>query len=640
MNDEFILTNRAGGYVSFDLTLGHTRKYHGLLIAGLENVNRRVVLASVNEEVEIDSQIINFSGNYYLNLKQPALTSYLHKAFFLPSPTQVFKVGSLRIHKIISLDETSENCLELTYLVSTPVVAKIRVEPLLTMRDFHDVGLSLTGVSLKLAHKEQIITLAKNASLQVISTAEFREEQSLSTDHYYPVEEERGYEAHEDLLKVGRYEQILLPGTNKIKFVVSLQSKPLVRRLFTVAQDIISPSDNISIATDISRFHQLHPEIDKNLSEYLVYNARKFIIKDEQRYSLIAGYHWFGEWSRDTFIAFKGIMLGLGRYHEAQRILLDWGKYIAVGLLPNQMQGMHFNSLDGILWYINAVHEYWLETKDKDTVLHLLPKLERAIYALARGTKYGIGVNDLGFLIWTDETKALTWMDAIVDEHPVTQRVGAAVEIQALWYNALQTVEVMAQKTNYRLINLPLIDQLEKLLEGNFHSHFWISSHNYYADFISNGGSVNSELRPNQLALYSLPYRLGNADVDEKVLEKVEKELLTPVGLRTLAPNSQQYKPNYFGNQRERDLAYHQGIIWPWLLKLYYGAVMNITGDEAEAKAKIKKHLESVWEELKQTNISTVPELFSNDGLTPGGALNQAWSVAALIEAIMYISEK
>jgi glycogen debranching enzyme len=272
--------------------------------------------------------------------------------------------------------------------------------------------------------------------------------------------------------------------------------------------------------------------------------------------------------------------------------------------------------------------------------VHLLPKLERAVYAIGRGTKYGICLDENGFLVWTNKKKALTWMDAIVDDQPVTQRAGACVEIQALWYNALQTIEKLAQLTNYKLINLALFDQLEMLLEKNFEKNFWLEQEQYYADFIDLDNKPNKELRPNQLALYSLPFKLGNLERAQKVISIVEEKLLTPLGLRTLSSDSHQYIAEYQGVQKERDLAYHQGVIWSWLLILYYNALINTSNNSSKTREKIKAHLHNAWEEIKKRQILSIPELFSGENLQPAGTISQAWSVAAFIEGIMAYDRK
>jgi predicted glycogen debranching enzyme len=641
MNDEFLSTNELAGYASYSLSEGVTRKYHGLLVAGVDNVDRKVVMPTINEAVIINNQRHDFSGNYYRNKEYPEMVKYITKAYFLPYPTQLYSVHGVEIKKQVLFSEDT-NKVEIVYTVRSPQPAELIIEPLITFRDFHNIGLHLhiNDVDVDdLGGSQQIILNDRNKII-IKADGYYEENIALSEEHFYKKEAERGYQAYEDLIKVANYRYEVKPGVNQFRFSCKLSAKSSIKRVFTLADDIISPSNNTSIATDVTRFKNLYPSVDDSFEEFLVYNARKFIIRDQKRYSLIAGYHWFGEWSRDTFISFKGTFLGLGRYHEAERVLLDWGKYISVGLLPNQMQGMHFNSIDGILWYIVAVWQYWEETKDKETIVHLLPKLERVIYALARGTKYGISVDAKGFLIWTDESKALTWMDAIVDGNPVTPRVGAAVDIQALWYNALQIVEKLALLNKYDLINLPLLDQLEQSIEQNFENSFWLEEKGYYADYIDLQGKANEELRPNQLAVFALPFRLGNLNSSRSVIKQTEEKLLTDVGLRTLSPDSANYIANYQGDQPQRDAAYHQGIIWPWLLKYYYQAVLNANNYNDESKTKVREHLKLVWQKLLEKQIISVPEVFSNDGLEPGGTVSQAWSVAALIEGIMELHSK
>lgn len=636
MADEFVNTNRKGSYSSYDLVKGITRKYHGLLVASSINFQRSVVVSSLIEKLILAEQVHDFSGNYYLNSEQPGIFKYIEHAYFMPYPTQIFKIASARIKKQLELQEQG-NKINIHYEINTPEAAKLSLEPVLTLRDFHKLGLPFALDSLQLRENNSgyELQLSPEIQLKLTSPVATPAKLRLSPNHFYPIEQERGYEAYEDLIATGEINLDLKPGINKINLEFELREKLKSRKIFVVAKEALTPSNNNSIISDISRFKTVHPQIPASFSEYLVYNARKFIVKGPTRYSLLAGYHWFGEWSRDTFISFKGIMLGLGRYHEAQKLLIDWGKYISVGLLPNTMEGLHYNSLDGILWYFQALWYYWEATQDKETVLHLLPKLERVVYAFTRGSKYGIQIDSKGYLMWTDETKALTWMDAIVDAKPVVQRAGAAVEIQALWYSSLQILEKLANLCNYKLINLAIIDELERLLESNFHAEFWLPEQNYYADYISNASDKGAELRPNQLALYALPFNLGKQEFASAVLTQVETKLLTKVGLKTLSADFPGFKAEYKGNQYERDLAYHQGSVWVWPLLLYYNAVIKY---QAEGKAKVSQHLLGAWEELARQKLLHIPELFSATNLVPGGTIAQAWSVAALIEGTMNIT--
>jgi len=645
MSSEFLLTNQFGGYSSLDLQAGVTRKYHGLLVAGLVNFERRNIVTSINEELftlASKDNKYNFSGNYYVNQIEPGIKKYLLKAYYLPLPTQIYQIGAVEIRKTYEFNE-SANELKLAYRISTPEAVTLALEPLFNFRDINQIGLKLSNPEFKQISETKYACMV-SPQWQVILTTngDCNIGEFSSQQHLYPQEAERGYEASEDLLKLAKF-SYNCPASGVYSFDLQFKLEPrhTARKLWELAKLAWETEENPGLLSDISRFHQLHPKINPNLTEFLVYNARKFIVQDKSRHSLIAGYHWFGEWGRDTFISMPGILLGLGKFHEAQKLLIDWGEYFSVGLLPNLMEGLHYNSLDAVLWYFNALWSYYEITNDKEVITKLLPKLETAINKLVAGSKYGIGVDSSGYLIWTDNTKALTWMDAVVEGEPVSSRMGAAVEIQALWYNALQITEQLAKVVGYKLDNLALIDQLESLLEQNLVKDFWLDSENYFADYIDLEGNVNRELRPNQLALFALPFRIKSKDNSDftnkarKAQSAIESNLLTPVGLRTLSPYSSSYIANYGGSQSARDLAYHQGTVWPWLLGLYYKTILNYGNDKTASTAKVVAHIEAFWHELEAQHLSSIPELFDATTLKAGGAIAQAWSTAVLLETII-----
>lgn len=652
--DEFLLTNRFGGYCSYSVNNGQTRKYHGLIVAGGENFARLVILKSINERIRIDGQSHNFSGNAYLGHEEPFQTGYLEKFHVLPLPTFSFRVGPVKVVKTLDFSE-EENALTINYQFDSPEKFSFELEPLVSKRDFHSLkSIPLDSVKVSSQVGKQNISL-NTYVLEITTSLNYTPKLELSYNHYYHLEKERGYEASEDLVIPALYSSEFPAGKSTVS--VSFKAEPQAksnafRRLVNTTKNILRPVNNYSVLTDISRFEKLYSysnansqseapaSIDPNFGEFLVTNARKFGIHDGNRYSIIAGYHWFGEWSRDTFISFKGLLLGLGRVHEAQRLLIDWSKYISVGLMPNTMQGLHYNSLDGILWYFVAVWHYYQYTEDESTVLHLLPKLERAVYALARGSKYGINIDAKGYLIWTDESKSLTWMDAQVDGRAASNRLGAAVEIQALWYNCLQILEHLSIQTDYKLVNLALLDQLEKLLEQNFEKDFWNAEAGHYADSLDLKGKQRLELRPNQLAIRGLPFFLGNLENYKQALEKVEQELLTPIGLRTLNRSHPDYCGDYAGDQAQRDRAYHQGTVWTWPLIFYYNGLLNSHNFDLDSMAKVKNHLNGSWEFIKESKLLTLPEIYTAESLLPTGAIAQAWSVAALIEGAMLITER
>jgi|GEM_PF-2725681 len=633
---EFVNANQTAGYASFDLKRGNTRKYHALMMAGSKEFARVKILASQLETVTLKEHTYDITNSILAGQQYAPAVRYLKSIYYLPFPRQVLQIGPLKITRNYEFSDI-ENVLEITYVIDCPEPVKLEICPLLNFQPIHGIGLHsifTSNTPLQLIASEQSFTLGlpEGWEFTMQTTGMVNLSPSISTGHFYPEEKARGYEDTEDLFSACKITFNHLPGkqTYKIKYLAK-HTKDNASP-WQIVKGVFKPANNSSILTDITHLQAVLPNCAPDFSEFLAWNARQFLIREDTRYSIIAGYHWFGEWSRDTFISFNGLLLATGKIHEAQRVLLDWSKYLNIGLLPNQMDGLHYNSLDGVLWYVLSVWQYWEQTKDKETILHLLPKLERIVYAFTRGSKYEIKLTNKGYLVWEDKAKALTWMDAIVNDTPVTERSGAAVEIQALWYNALQTIEALSAATGHNMLHKYLYDQLEDSLEQNLLKDFWLEDKGYFADVVEGDSVKSAQLRPNQLALFAMPFRIPGLDKYISAIAVCEQELVTALGLKTLSNIDPDYKPIYMGTQSQRDLCYHQGVVWPWLLVWYYNALFNMSLDKSVAKEKIKNHLDTVWEELKARSLIHVPEIFSDYDLKAAGTVAQAWSVAALIE--------
>lgn len=642
MNTEFLCTNSRAGYSSFDLKNGNTRKYHGLLIAGGINFERTLVVAGTSEFIKIAEQEVNISNNSYLGHPSSFGSRYIEYSYELPYPTQLFKVGRAKIHRRIIMSE-NKNEVTVEYEIDSPDAGEFSSYPLLTYRSIDEIGLqgSLEETSIITKGNMQEVSLAnypENFKLEIVSDLTFAIGKSISKDHYYQSEAERGYEDHEDLIMIGNYRVAFKPGVTRRKIRFTLNTQNIVRKLINFGTKTLRSSHNYSIATDVSRFNSIYPEGERSLKEFLVVNAREFIVNDGNRTSIIAGYHWFADWGRDSFIAFKGILLALGRYDQAQSILTDWASYISAGLLPNTVRGLSYNSIDAIHWFIQAAWEYFEHTGDYETVQDILPRAERAIYAQSQGSRFGIGLSGKGYLLWTDGTQALTWMDAKVDGKPVIDRTGAAVEIQALWHNSLKIIEQLADICSQKLLNESLFSELGARISENFVKDFWSEQDGYFADTISTDGQKDYSFRPNQLIATSLPFRLVSSDQAKTMIANCQKRLLTQIGLRTLSNEHPDYKDLYKGNQLSRDVAYHQGTVWPWLLKPYFNSLAN-NYPASDARKLITDSLTQSWEHIQKYKLSSVPEIFEAGSLEPRGAISQAWSVAALIEGIMLLNK-
>ena len=352
---------------------------------------------------------------------------------------------------------------------------------------------------------------------------------------------------------------------------------------------------------------------------------------DEAR-TVIAGYHWFTDWGRDTMISLEGLTLCTGRQKEARSILRTFAHYIKDGLLPNlfpegQRQAL-YHTADATLWFFHAVDRYYRTTHDHDTLVTLYPFLKSVIEQHVRGTHFGIGVDDKdGLLRAGEEGYQLTWMDAKVDDWVVTPRRGKPVEIQALWYNALRCMAQWAEHLNEQPEQW---SEMAGRAERSFNTRFWCEEQGYLFDVVDGEQGNDVSLRPNQILTLSLQHPILHESKWSAVVGVVADKLLTPVGLRTLSRGHRDYKPMYFGDLRARDAAYHQGTVWAWLIGHYVDAWLKVYKDTSRARAM----LDGFKAHLREAGIGTISEIFDADPpFHPRGCIAQAWSVAEVLRA-------
>jgi predicted glycogen debranching enzyme len=378
---------------------------------------------------------------------------------------------------------------------------------------------------------------------------------------------------------------------------------PVVQRLYKIEMNRLREIEN-----------KLEPHL-RRLSDA----ADSFVVNRGDGRSIIAGYHWFDDWGRDAMISLPGLLLVTGRFDDARSVLKTFAGSIKDGLLPNDLGAGSYNSSDASLWFIQALSSYFSYTKDKELVRQLWHKL---LQIVERHCGFGPSIRmDSDSLLITGP--ALTWMDAQVDGKPVTPRAGKACEINALWYGSLITMERLARVTGQPWD----IDLAEKVKKS--YQKFWNSENGCLFDVLS---PEDASIRPNQIIAAAVPELLPDLK-RRSVFEVVTRELLTPYGLRTLSPRDPRYCGKYEGGPRQRDEAYHQGTVWPWLIGSYIDALLYINGYSGESKVKAKEIIRPLLE-LKTTGINTIPEVFDGDAPhRPGGCISQAWSVAEVIRA-------
>jgi predicted glycogen debranching enzyme len=361
--------------------------------------------------------------------------------------------------------------------------------------------------------------------------------------------------------------------------------------------------------------------------------ARARASGDEVR-TIIAGYHWFTDWGRDTMISLEGLTLCTGRHREAGYILRTFGHYVRDGLIPNLFpegtkEGL-YHTADASLWFFHAVNRYLQITEDRATLRQLLPKLTSIVDHHIGGTRFGIGVDSAdGLLRQGADGYQLTWMDAKVEDWVVPPRRGKAVEINALWYNALRLLAVwLGDEADPRASE---IDEWAARVYDSFNGRFWYDAGGYLLDVVDGEQGHDASCRPNQILAISLDHPVLDRRRWHSVFEVVQTQLLTPVGLRSLAPGHRDYKPQYYGDLRARDAAYHQGTVWGWLVGPFVDAWLKVhPGERADARAC----LDGFVAHLSEAGVGTLGEIFdAEEPYTARGCIAQAWSVAEVLRA-------
>ncbi|MDY3562230.1 amylo-alpha-1,6-glucosidase, partial [Gemmata sp. JC673] len=461
-------------------------------------------------------------------------------------------------------------------------------------------------------------------------------------DVVYRVEESRGYEFRGVLSAPGFFRLDLAPG-QEATLVCSTEPWEQVRA--------VSPAEALS--AELARRRQLveqaAPGARTGFAAELVLAADQFIFTPVARVagdapghgegprSIIAGYHWFTDWGRDTMISLEGLTLTTGRHAEARHILLTFAQHIKDGLIPNlfperNREGL-YHTADATLWFFHALNRYLRTTEDRGTLRRLLPQLRDIVGHHVRGTRFGIGVDPVdGLLSQGAEGYQLTWMDAKVGDWVVTPRRGKAVEINALWYNALRLLEQWLHEEGEKTVADVVARHAARCRES-FNRRFWYEPGEHLYDVIDGpDGGADPALRPNQVFAIALDHPVLDRERWRPVLNAVREQLLTPVGLRSLAPGHPDYKPQYFGDLRARDAAYHQGTVWGWLVGPFTDAWLKVHPDD---RAAPHEFLAGFRRHLGEACVGSISEVFDAEPPhTPRGCVAQAWSVAEVLRRL------
>jgi predicted glycogen debranching enzyme len=648
---EWLVTNGLGGYGSSSLLGIATRRYHGLFVPDLPGRGRLVIVPRLDDTVEQGAETVLLSGAEYVDGRIDA-DGFRHLKDVRrdrQQPVWTFELGGSVLEKRIAAPH-GENTIYVHYALTEGPPIRLHLRPFVGCR-LHDAHLSEGPagpftVTIRAGRYE--VELPDGLPPLKLSLQPrcgvFVADDLVSAGVSYRVDRDRGSEHVEDLFSPG-YFTVDLSAGRSVSLIASVEPWDLLElecadmleaerqrlgRLMAQAADL--PRDDMA--------EQLHLAADQFIvlpgarpEEQALAQASG----DEAR-TIIAGYHWFGDWGRDTMISLEGLTLCTGRDQEARAILHTFARYIKDGLLPNLFpegarQGL-YHTADATLWYFHALDRYLAVTEDRDTLMMLYPILKDVLRRHRTGTRFNIGVDPRDGLLHAGAPGyALTWMDAKVDGWVVTPRRGKPVEIQALWYNALRLMAEWGGQLGARP------DQWSEMAEqaaASFHRRFWYDAGGYLYDVVDGEDGDDSALRPNQIFALSLRFPILRQERWRPVVAAVTGKLLTPFGLRTLAPDHPDYKPTYSGDLRARDAAYHQGTVWPWLIGHYLDARLRVDGDRAEAH----RLLAAFRSHLGEAGVGTISEIFDAEPpYHPRGCIAQAWSVAEVLRAYLKTRE-
>jgi predicted glycogen debranching enzyme len=629
---EWLITNGLGGYASSTVIGTNTRKYHGLLVASMNPpVERMVLLSSLDEELYTEDGAYKLAVHKYPGTVYPNGNEYLIKFITEPLPEFLYRAGGLIIKKYIVM-VNGENTTIVKYDIENPEKKKafLKILPLINSRSIHH----LTKAS-DIAYSQQAgenKTTINNSHLQfsLISDTRYQADEHWYYDLEYEIELSRGYPYQEDNFNPGYFELEISDERCSCFVVASAESTENWKKtdIQTIDELIKREEKRIQdIATSSC-------ENDSFLQKLLV-AGDSFIVnrKSTGARSIIAGYHWFGDWGRDTMISLPGLTLVTGRFDDARSVLSTFGSSCRRGLIPNLFpenpaDSPVYNTVDASLWFVHATGKYLDYTGDLAFIEKMWPTIIEIVDNYRNGTDYGIMMDNDGLI---EHSGQLTWMDAKVGTWEVTPRRGKACEINTLWYNALIYTAKMGEKLGKDVSGLKKIAEITaKSFKEKFHN----TEKNCLYDCISGQGEDwnDSSIRPNQIFAVSLSHTMLPHEIEKGIVDIISEELLTPYGLRTLSPADSRYTGYYRGNTKERDAAYHNGTVWPWLLGPYITAYSKVYRDNTGTKDKLRDLLKGIEGHLDNACIGSISEIFDGDNPhEPDGCVSQAWSVAEIL---------
>ena len=665
LQKEWIITNGIGGYASSTIIGANTRRYHGLLVAPLNPPARRtLILSKLDESVEIEGKKYNLFTNVG---KQYISDGYKYIESFTKDILPIFKyqVGDISISKIICMVH-EKNIVQVFYKIKNgKSKSKLTLAPILNLRDTRNMNTNYEYYLEQFDQKGKIKVVINNIVdtpiYMKISDGKYIEHKNdIFRNMFYIEEEKRGFYAEENLVVPGRFEiEIDANEEKEISFICSLEedieeldpkniiNNEIIRQNKLYNQSLLIDNKKEKKTKKEEETDELKRVFMTAIDNFIVYRPTFGL------YTVIAGYPWFFDWARDTLISFEGLFLKTRRFDEAKEVLLSVTRDMKFGLIPNGYldgdKAPLYNTVDSSLLLFEEVQKYVDYTGDYSFIKkEIYSKLKSVIDYYSDWVTYknnNIYLDKDGLLYSGDENAQNTWMDAKYKSFASTPRFGKVVEINAMWYNALIVMSKLTKKIGGlgKNITIKKYEDMAEKCKKSFETKFYNRNKKCLFDYIG-----NDEIRPNQLFALSLSYPIinPNSEIAEDIINVVEKKLLNSYGVKTLAKGEENYVDIYEGDKFKREMSCHQGITWPWLLGVYYDALMNMKlvqdnhEKEEELNEKIEKFKQKTYrtfkkEMYKRGCIGSISELYdSRTPFAPKGAIAEAWSVAEIFRIL------
>lgn len=638
---EWLEANGRGGFASGTVAGPNTRRYHALLlVARRPPVDRVVLVNHLEEGLDVAGRLHPLSTNLYPGAVHPRGYHSCRGFSTEPWPTWTYEVGEIRITREVFCPHGRDLVVLRWAVVGRSAEAiRLLVRPMLTGRDHHGIHRENSALRAESTVKKGSVTWQPYPDIPAVKALHNGEYQA-APDWYrrvqYPIEQARGMNFEEDWWSPG---ELTFRLAAEQPALLALSTEAINQA--EVEEAILTEQRRRTKSRRREDAPKQAPTADP-LVHALWQASEAFIADRGKQKTVIAGYPWFTDWGRDTFIALPGLCLVTGRYAMARQIIAAFAAYISEGMIPNRFpdegEQPEYNTIDASLWFVHAVGRYLAYTGDATAVKRVAwPAVKAILDGYRQGARYGIRVEEDGLVTGGAPGVQLTWMDAKVGDWVVTPRRGKPVEIQALWVNALSVGEELAVRFRDKTYATRCAEARARAVES-FRKRFWYGAGGYLYDVVDAGmgQADDASFRVNQVYALALAGQLLEEDQARRVMDAVEAHLLTPVGLRTLAPSDPHFHPRYEGGVVSRDVAYHQGTVWPHLLGPFITAWIKVRGGTPESRQAARRFLDGIERHLSEACLGQVSEIFDGEAPhRPCGCFAQAWSVAEPLRALL-----